>query len=150
VRIAVDPGVSGGMAISVDGRAEAHKCPDSQRAVLDMVEEVKTRAGGLPGNIKAILEKVSPMPGEGVCSVWTFASNYTTWQMALMISGIPYKEVPPQKWMRLISGVPKGEKSKRKNFLKAYSQKIFPHLKVTLATGDALAMLDVFDRAWDA
>lgn len=138
--LAIDPGMSGAVAYRMGGVVETFNCP---MTLPEMVDSLK----GFPQDAIAIVEQVGPMPGNGVSSTWKFSGNYHTWLTALYARGIPYKLVRPQQWMPHVKGLP-ADKSARKHALRAYSQRLNPNIKVTLANADALAMLSVFERVW--
>ena len=90
----------------------------------------------------AIIEAVHSFPGQGVASSFKFGMGYGGLRMALVAAGIPFEAVSPQKWQKVM-GIPpkKGEtKTQHKNRLKARAQELFPSLKITLATSDALLL----------
>lgn len=148
--IAIDPGLSGGIAWIADGKAEAVKMPDTPKGIAEELENIT-----LGGERKVIcyLEKVGPMPKQGVASVWTFGEHYGTLRGILMALGIPIIDVKPQVWQKAIGAtrpsVPKDatpsqkEAAKRegKHKIKSIVEARFPHLNVTLATSDALGIL---------
>ncbi len=141
MKIAIDPGKSGAIAISQGGKTWTHNCPGTQREIWDLLDELAAYCK--IEEVKAIIEKVHSMPGQGVKSVWTFSANYASWQMALIACDIPFEEVSPQSWMKKLGGLPSDKKA-RKNAIKDKMQKLYPKLKVTLSNSDALALLSVF------
>jgi hypothetical protein len=96
--------------------------------------------------------------------------------MALIAAGIRFEDVPPQKWQKALGIAPRksgktkmvssaddpkvpflctelrevGGESKTvfKNRLKAKAQQLFPEQKVTLATADALLLLEYCTRIY--
>ena len=77
------------------------------------------------------------MPKQGVVSVFTFGKNYGQWLGILASNGVPYKEVTPQTWMKYYGAMPK-DKAKRKKHLKHLAQSLYPNIKITLKTADAV------------
>jgi len=62
--------------------------------------------GGI--QIKAILEKVSSMPGQGVSSSFKFGCNFGQWIGRLEALDIPFDFVTPQKWKKaMFDSMPK-------------------------------------------
>jgi hypothetical protein len=55
--------------------------------------------------IKACIEQVHAMPGQGVTSMFSFGQNYGTWLGALEALGIPYIMCTPGKWQKEIMDV---------------------------------------------
>src|SRR5512133_1967993 len=88
----------------------------------------------------AVLEKVHGMPGMGVQSVTAFAKNVGQIEMALIALGIPFKEVPPQTWMKYFSLKKEKDESKTewKRRLREHLQRILPDFKATNDTADAM------------
>ena len=69
--------------------------------------------------------------------------------MALTAAGIPFEEVTPVVWQRGL-GIPVRKKdesrSQFKGRLKAKAQQLFPQVKVTLKTADALLISEYCRR----
>jgi hypothetical protein len=99
----------------------------------------------------AVIEKVGgyigkPQPGS---AMFKFGMSYGGLRMALIAAGISFLEVTPQQWQKTlgVSTKKKNEtKGKFKNRLKALAQQIFPSVKVTLATADALLLAEYARR----
>jgi hypothetical protein len=70
----------------------------------------------------------------GVKSAFTFGNGYGHLEMALTAAGIPFERVRPQKWQQAMGCMTKGDK----NVSKRRAQELYPQLKVTHATADAL------------
>lgn len=135
--IGIDPGKSGGIAIiTPGGGAYAHKMPETDRDLLDLLSEFSA------DDNRAVLEQVHAMPGQGVTSTFTFGRGYGKLEMALCASLIPFETVTPQKWQKLMGCLTKGDK----NVSKAAAQRLFPHLKVTHAIADALLIAEYCRR----
>jgi hypothetical protein len=64
--------------------------------------------------------------------------------MALIASGVPFEAVTPGKWQKEFGLLAKkGEtKTAKKNRHKARAQELFPDLKITHATADALLIAE--------
>jgi len=139
ISIGIDPGVNGGVAIIddkwKDKAIEAVKCPDT---IKDMADYLNVHCYD---NIKTlcIIEKVHSFPGQGVRSVFTFGKNYGQWLGILASHDIPYKEVPPQTWMKHYGAMPR-DKGQRKRHLKHLAQSLYPSIKVTLYNADAILL----------
>ena len=139
ISIGIDPGVNGGVAIIddkwKDKAIEAVKCPDT---IKDMADYLNVHCYD---NIKTlcIIEKVHSFPGQGVRSVFTFGKNYGQWLGILASHDIPYKEVPPQTWMKHYGSMPR-DRGQRKRHLKHLAQSLYPSIKVTLYNADAILL----------
>jgi Holliday junction resolvasome RuvABC endonuclease subunit len=84
--------------------------------------------------IKAYLEQVHSSPQMGVVSSFTFGNGFGHLEMALTAAGIPFERVRPQVWQKAMGCMTKGDK----NVSKRKAQELFPSMKVTHATADAL------------
>jgi len=136
--IAIDPGLSGGIAISEeDGRAWAVSMPDTPADILHFLMDL-TR----DGQVTCLMENVGgTRPGNSAKSARVFAVHQGHLEMALLAARIGVRKVTPSKWMNhLLSSLP-ADKTARKNAIKAKVQERFPVIKVTLATADALGIL---------
>jgi Holliday junction resolvasome RuvABC endonuclease subunit len=123
------------------GRVFCEKMPATMRDILTALEEHSARS-------YAVIEKVHAMPAQGVSSTFKFGTSYGALLMALTAAYIPFEMVTPQKWQRELGVLSrKGmTKTQHKNQLKAKAQELFPDLKVTLATADALLLAEYCRR----
>ncbi len=136
--IGIDPGQSGGIAFLAHPRVDANKMPATERDVYDLLQPW---AGVCD---KAYIEQVGAFPGQGVASSFKFGTNYGMLRAFLIALGIPFETVAPGVWQREMRCITKKgmTKTQHKNQLKARSQELFPQLKVTLATADALLIAE--------
>jgi crossover junction endodeoxyribonuclease RuvC len=131
--IGIDPGSSsGGMAI-VGASLEAHGLPETERDIYDMLMSFKAR-----GVAYALIEDVHSMPEQGVSSSFKFGRSYGFLRGILTASGIPFGQIAPQTWQKIQSCRTHGDK----NVSKARAQQLFPGLKITHKTADALLIAD--------
>jgi crossover junction endodeoxyribonuclease RuvC len=96
VILAVDPGLSG---------AVARFCPQEKRLTIlrdfkslpDIARAVKTLAIGVD---YAVIELVHAMPGQGVCSMFSFgrAAGVADGALVLSLPELVVESVSPQKW----------------------------------------------------
>jgi hypothetical protein len=133
--LGVDVGVSGGLALVDDeGRCLwAVKMPATDADLCALLPTIETRA---------VLEKVHSSPQMGVTSAFTFGAGYGRCRMALTAAKIPFEELLPQRWQRLLGGLSGGDK----HLLKTRAQQLYPSVKITLATADALLLATVARR----
>lgn len=130
--ITIDPGASGGIAICTNGVVEAHKMPQTTADLRDFLRKytgfvwVEKVGGYMPGN-------------SGPASV-KFARHCGRIDGVLTTLFMPWDEIAPQKWMKALGALPK-DKADRKRAIKAKMQQVYPHIKVTLDTADALGMM---------
>lgn len=144
ILLAIDPGKSGGFAVHINGETAAGKMPDTLR-------ELSIRARGLTIEAKTepvcYLEDVPKFCGHNrpAASIFTLAESYGAAQGILAALGLRTIRVRPQDWQKGLNlGKRKDCPTDRiwKNKLKAEAQRRFPALNVTLATADALLLLD--------
>jgi len=130
--IGCDPGKNGGIAWITDGKACVEKMPDTLKDLWELIESIKF--DNCATEVKAYIEQVSSSPQQGVVSAFSFGQGYGNLEMALTAAGIPFERVRPQVWQKALGCMSKGNK----NVTKAKAQELFPHMKVTHATADAL------------
>lgn len=138
--IGCDPGQSGGIAVIPEkGDAFAHKMPETDADLLDLLEDI---ARNSESGLFAMLESVHSMPGQGVASSFKFGAGFGALRMALLARFIPFEMVTPQKWQKAIGCLTKGDK----NVSKRKAQELFPSLKITHAIADALLIAEYCRR----
>lgn len=151
--IGIDPGQGGGIAWmhrqGVVVNIDARKMPDTEGEICSLLLSLKQ----LPGNCHAAIEAVGPARGrnpdgttrtQGVSSAFTFGRNYGFLRGCLVALRIPFEEVLPQRWQRELGLVVRGSGltySDRKNRNKQKAANLFPAVKVTHATADALLLM---------
>lgn len=136
--LAIDPGAGGGLAWR-DAAGEVGACamPEGMTAQIDALREL---AAGLPG-LEAVIERAGYwFPGDHPNHACTFARHCGHLEAALYALGVPCRAVPPAVWMRSLGKLPK-DKAGRKRAIRELMARRHPHLKVTLATADALGIL---------
>lgn len=138
--IGIDPGKSGGIAWITDGKPCVEKMPGSLRDLWDLICDITNHPRSTVDGrkFKAFIEQVHSSPQMGVKSAFTFGNGFGHLEMALTAAGIPFERVRPQKWQQVMGCLTKGDK----NVSKRRAQELFPQLKVTHATADALLIAD--------
>lgn len=140
----IDPGLSGAIAVINEFAevVEVVKMPrtlDELLRVMVRHEEAAIKASVTPNDtIRAGLEFVRASPQMGVVSVSTFMRNYGHVEMALTAAGIPYYDVHPLRWQRLLDCRTGGDK----NVSKARAAELWPRMKITHAIADALLIAE--------
>ena len=161
LKITIDPGQSGGIAWKDErGNVSARKMPETPMDILQFLSK-------FPGYSGCIEKTGGYMPGNSGPAAVKFARHCGHLDMALLACAISTVSVTAQKWQAHIIGKPNYQKipketlpkirrqilahrkTERKNKIKATVQARFPHLKVTLATSDALGILIYFMEAKD-
>lgn len=140
--IGIDPGKSGGIAVmnAEDHSIEAvYKMPQTPVDAVELLSQYSQDS-------TAYLEQVLTRPGQQ--GMFEFGRNYGMLETALSALGISHVKVTPQKWEKEFQlHKPKTAdhsraKSEHKRILKAKAQELFPRLKITLATADALLLAE--------
>ncbi len=143
--------------------------PETEMEILEWVVEVSTRSpticnmGDVSHKAFAVIEKVHAMPGNGVSGMFKFGMSYGALRMALtaagFIEGETYIAVEPKEWQKRVGVYTPPEKRVRgvkrpklshsekhkirvahKQRLKARAEELFPGVRVTLKTSDALLL----------
>jgi hypothetical protein len=149
--MAIDPGASGGIAcIYPSGDVTAIAMPDDGD-LRDEIAAFVEQAHAENETPVAYMELVggfiagNRLPGS---AMFNFGSGYGYMRGLLAMARIETRLVRPQEWQTGIPGV-RGQREKaiRKRALKEHAARLFPHLKVTLKTADALCIADFARRA---
>lgn len=136
--IAIDPGASGGIAWrGDDGVVRAEAMPDSMTGQIDFL-----RGLALDPAAGVVLERVGTyVPGNSGPAAATFARHVGHLEAAMYTLGLPIVWNPtPVQWQKWVGTLPK-DKADRKRAIREWAARRYPHLRVTLRTADALAML---------
>ncbi len=160
IKIAVDPGLSGGIAwLDDNDLIHAEKIPATPKDIFEFLGSIMDP---LVDNRCCIEQAGGYMPGNSGPAAVKFARHCGHIDMALLSLAIPSVTVLPAKWMHKLIGKPNypkilketppkvrkqilaKRKTERKNKIKMNVQARYPHLKVTLATSDALGILTYF------
>lgn len=145
--IGIDPGVNGGIAWITDGKPCVEKMPDTLQDLWELIVSISMNSEVGGTKIHTYLEEVHVAPSfaksangkensirMGSKSAFTFGRGYGNLEMALTAAGIPFTRVRPQVWQKELGCLTKGNK----NVSKRKAQELFPSLKITHATADAL------------
>ena len=153
VVIAIDPGVSGGVAVAAFGKTFCHPMPATEGDRLELIRdlarsaEVECVPHGPPVECVCVLEEVNGFVGKAQpgSAMFKFGEGYGFLKGVVQALGIRLVLVRPQTWQKVFSlGTASrcASKSEWKNKLKAEAQRRFPNLSVTLQTADALLILE--------
>lgn len=145
--VGVDPGAHGGLAIIYSNKVLAVSMPTHPRRIYEWLQGLHNLS------VRVCLEKVGGyMPGGRGnigSAMFNFGVTYGWAEMAVVCCGYHYTTVTPNTWQRTfnIPARTKGEgKAVHKNRLKEKAREIFPEVKVTLATADALLLAEYARR----
>lgn len=139
--LGIDPGLSGGIAwLDSDGLPRCVKMPASEGDIADLLRSLV--AGGA---CEAFLEDIPWVIGSRIspASVAKLHRNAGFIGGVLAALGMRVIAIKPADWQRHFRlGTRKEHGTRWKARLKAEAQRRFPGLEVTLATADALLLLD--------
>jgi len=136
ITIGIDPGKNGGIAVIDElGHAYADKMPET---LQDLFEHFDSLNLSHRGDRRAYIEQVHSSPQMGVKSAFTFGNGFGHIEMALTACGIPFERIRPQAWQKALGCMTKGDK----NVSKRRAQELFPTLKITHSTADALLIAE--------
>lgn len=134
IYIGIDPGKSGGIAWIQDGKPCVEKMPETLKDLWEVIDIISNE--DVP--MVAYIEQVSSSPQMGVKSAFTFGNGFGHLEMALTAASIPFHRVRPQEWQKEMKCLTGGDK----NVSKARAQELFPSLKITHSTADALLIAE--------
>lgn len=139
IYIGIDPGKSGAIAALYD---DIYPClcklSQTDTDVYDWLR------GHDLSIATAVIERVHSMPKQGVASSFKFGTSYGFLIGVLTACKIPYRMVTPQVWQKAMGCLSRGDK----NTTKAAAQRLWPQVKVTHATADALLIAEYCRRTW--
>ncbi len=145
--VALDPGLSGGMAVRWFGKTDCWPMPETQGDLLERLREIKSVAGLEGDELVCVLEEVSGFAGKAQpgSAMFRFGEHFGFIKGVIQALGIRLVMVRPQVWQKgfgLGTASKCASKTAWKNKLKAEAQRRFPQLNVTLKTADALLILE--------
>lgn len=167
VYLGIDPGASGAITFLIckDGerfiedeiakqcgtRGIAEPIPTKDIDLLDMLIQLSIAASNGSTRIYAVLEKVggyikgNPTPGS---AMFNFGAGVGRLRMALLASGIPYVETPPQVWQSALRIPPRGRlnptetKQEFKQRLVSKARLLFPQENITARGADSVLLAE--------
>lgn len=160
--IGVDPGANGGLAVwRPNHKTEVIKMPKDLTALRDYIEHMKGICTPL-----VFVEKLSIRPDDVVADgsgvnmgklyrIQTMMQNFEQLKSVFEMSDVPYIMVHPMKWQSALKlRIPKEEKAQRKNRFKEVAGRLYPDVKQTLWSADAILIMHfgrwvlVNDKNW--
>ena len=137
--IGIDPGKSGGITVIDKNFIKTHKCPNTTVDMATLFEiMLKEKGDYKPGKVIVGIEKVWSFPSDGRSTAFTFGVNYGQWQGIIGSHEIKPIFITPKEWQSYFNTPKKLKKVQRKNWIKDKAKELYPGLKVTLATSDAI------------
>jgi len=145
--VAIDPGLSGGIAVSVLGVAGCRPMPTTEGDILALLRGIKVSSDKSGVATVCMMEATSGYVGRAqpASSAYRFGENGGFLKGVVQTLGMRLELVRPQVWQKsfgLGTASACASKTVWKNKLKAEAQRRFPHLEVTLKTADALLILE--------
>lgn len=137
IYIGIDPGVSGGIAgIDHTGAFSfAHKWGETDERSVEVFSDAILECG-VPTLTHCAIERVWASPQMGVVSAMTFGGAYHLARGLAMYVGFKLIEPTPQQWQKAMNCLTRGDKT----ITKRLATEMFPNVKVTNATADALLL----------
>jgi hypothetical protein len=141
--LGIDPGASGGIACwRPDEPILAFPTPQSEG---DQVELIRELIAG--GEAVAFLEQVGGYTGQGQpgSAMFKFGRSFGFTLGVLQTLGVRVELVQPQKWQKPLGVGTRSAcatRSEWKAKLRACAQRLYPKLKPTLSTADAILILE--------
>lgn len=129
----IDPGWSGGVATIREG-VGAKAIGFTKMTERDIYDAIMEMINPMTASLTCYIEKVHSMPKQGVASSFKFGHNYGLLRGIIVALRIPFTEVSPMKWQTALGCRTGGDK----NVTKQKAQQLYPSLKITHATADAL------------
>ena len=120
IYIGIDPGQTGAIAFIRAGAVPRVFDFDDGAGLLTLKKLL------VDDPVKAVIEKVGSMPGQGVSSTFKFGTNFGTWIGRLEALEIPFDFVTPQKWKKVMfDSMPKGDV---KEMSRSRALRLFPNM----------------------
>jgi len=138
ITLAIDPGLSGGLAWAVDGVVfQPIPMPESEKHIVSVLRDLRPDLAFIEDIPWMVKQRVNP------ASLSKLHRNCGVLHGCLRALDVPICPVAPQVWQARL-GVTEGVKkySLRKRRLCDEAKRRYPDLKVTLDTADALLILD--------
>jgi hypothetical protein len=144
--IAIDPGVSGGIAWDGASLPSCMSMPTSDTEIAEEIQNLADILCSIRDNVTLVIEDVPKYVGEKLpgSKIFPLAFNCGLVRGVALALKIPIILVKPHDWQkhfRLGTKKDAGSTTAWKNRLKSEAQRRYPHLKVTLKTSDALLIL---------
>lgn len=139
-RIGIDPGWSGGIAILSRGNPvpDVIKMPGTFHLLLEQIGAYVGESGVDSEliHVRAMLESVHSMPRDSAKAAFSFGRAVGGTEAMLAYLKIPYDTVAPNTWQRVLGCQTKGDK----NITKAKAKQMFPSVRVTHWSADAILL----------
>ncbi len=148
--IAIDPGVSGGIAVRHHtSDVTVYGMPETDSDIRDLLREIVSNHYADSFQIPVVvIEDIPKTTGGNIpeSRVFVMARNFGYVTAVCDSLNLEVKLCPPKRWQKLVGAGVRGTKSKTqwKNHLKQLAQRLHPSMRVTLKTADALLILEAY------
>ena len=123
IYIGIDPGKKGGVAYICGDTYGAYPMPNTRRELFDLLNEMTADTSHA---VRAIVESVHAMPGQGVTSMFTFGKGCGEILGILTALGTEIYEPTPQAWKKvMLAGTDKGKDASIQ-----MAENIFPEIQL--------------------
>ena len=138
----VDPGTQGGITVCLDGKPQnmvAYNLEDLS-STLEILQEYKEFRRII------VLEEPPPFAGKNIPSSAGYKLGVSVGQIEGLARGlfIRCEKISPKTWQQGLTGLSGKSGSARKKVLKNHASRLYPHLKPTLKTADAILLTHFF------
>ena len=122
--VGIDPGKKGGIAfIEIESlNAQVYAMPKFEETLIEML--LLSRENILIVDI----EKQQPFPKQGVVSTFKLGVHYGTLIGIFKSLKIPYEEIPPKRWQKVLLGNGKKKRKVSKELSLKKAKALFPQL----------------------
>ena len=141
--IAFDPGKAGGASVRhANGSIELHSFK-TESGYLEILQPL------LPSSYEVVIEDVPAFVSSATSNASSFKLGYNFGFIVGMSRALGFAThlLRPQTWQKGLSGLkPKMGYTERKRMLKDNAIRLYPDLKITNATADAVLIMNYWDR----
>ena len=141
--IAFDPGKAGGASVRhPNGSIELHSFK-TESGYLEILQPL------LPSSYEVVIEDVPAFVSSATSNASSFKLGYNFGFIVGMSRALGFAThlLRPQTWQKGLSGLkPKMGYTERKRMLKDNAIRLYPDLKITNATADAVLIMNYWDR----
>ena len=141
--IAFDPGKAGGASVRhANGSIELHSFK-TESGYLEILQPL------LPSSYEVVVEDVPAFVSSATSNASSFKLGYNFGFIVGMSRALGFAThlLRPQTWQKGLSGLkPKMGYTERKRMLKDNAIRLYPDLKITNATADAVLIMNYWDR----
>ncbi len=160
--IGIDPGKSGGIAVVTSTSFDADPMPVSSDGLVDCRQLAqwisdKRSVWGSGKDVSVWIEDVHAMPGQGVCSMFSFGRGLGAVEGVCGALGLAIHRVRPQEWVKEAQrvlgehGVDPGASGKVKGKGAVWAKRIWPDVRLQAtprSKKDHDGMADALMIAW--